>query len=185
MFTVLFACTGNRCRSPYAHACFARSVADLPVEIISAGTLDAPGNSVPSELIEIARNAGLDLGEHRSRYLAPGEFEEVDLFVGFERAHVAAAVVDAGIPVERAFTLPELVRLLREADVPDLDDPEERARAAVAAAATARQGGPDFVPGEEVADPFRRSTEVYERVAREITDLCDELKKGLFGERTR
>jgi protein-tyrosine phosphatase len=180
MFTVLFACTGNRCRSPYAHAYFARLVEDLPVEVISAGTLDAPGERVPSELVDIARSAGMNLADHRSQYLAPERFAEVDLFIGFERAHVAAAVVDAGIPSDKAFTLPELVRLLRSVDAPLPDDPIERARAAVAAAADKREEGPDFVPGEEVADPFRRSVELYERAAREITELCDALHIALF-----
>jgi protein-tyrosine-phosphatase len=179
MFTVLFGCTGNRCRSPYAEVYFARLVADLPVEVLSAGTLDAPGNSVPAELIEIGQSAGLKLAEHRSRYLADVEADDVDLFLGFERSHVASAVVDVGIDTDKAFMLPELVRLLREADLPALKDPIEHARAAVSAAAKERAGN-GFVPGEEITDPFRRPREVYERVAHEITELCDEVYELLF-----
>jgi protein-tyrosine phosphatase len=178
MFTILFGCTGNRCRSPYAQVHLARLVADLPVEVLSAGTLDVPGNKVPAELVEIARSSGLELSEHRSRYLAEVDPDDIDLFIGFERAHVASAVVEGGIDAAKAFTLPELVRILRVVDVAATDDPEETARAAVAAAAEAR--GTGFVPGEEIADPFRRTRDVYERVAIEITLLTDELYELLF-----
>jgi protein-tyrosine-phosphatase len=179
MFTMLFGCTGNRCRSPYAEAYFASLVEDLPVKVLSAGTLDAPGNLVPTELIEIGQGAGLDLGSHRSVYLVETEAEEVDVFIGFERAHVASAVVEAGIDAGKAFTLPELVRLAGDVDVSSRD-PEEHARAVVSAADALRKEGNGFVPGEEIADPFRRSRDVYERVAAEITELCDQLHESLF-----
>jgi len=179
MFTMLFGCTGNRCRSPYAEAYFASLVEDLPVKVLSAGTLDAPGNLVPTELIEIGREAGLDLGRHRSSYLSETDSEDVDLFIGFERAHVASAVVDAEIDASKAFTLPELVRLASEVEV-STRDPEEHARAVVLAADALRKEGNGFVPGEEIADPFRRSRDVYESVAGEITELCDQLHELLF-----
>lgn len=179
MFTILFACTGNRCRSPYAQVYFARLVSDLPVEVLSAGTLDAPGNTVPAELIEIGQASGLKLAEHRSLHLADVEADDVDLFIGFERAHVASAVVEVGINADKAFTLTELVRLLGEAELERERDVVENARAAVAAAAKARiESG--FVPGEEIVDPFRRPREVYERVAGEISELCEELYGFLF-----
>jgi protein-tyrosine phosphatase len=180
MFTILIACTGNRCRSPFAQAYLARLVRNLPVEVLSAGTLDSPGNKVPAELIEIGRAGGLDLSQHRSRFLAPGEFSAVDLFIGFERGHVAAAVVDAGIPYEKAFTLPELVRLLEEVGPLPSGDPVERARSAISAAAEQRQRGADFVPGEEVADPFRGSVDVYQRSVDEMAALSSKLHELLF-----
>lgn len=183
MFKVLFACTGNRCRSPYAHAYFEQLVKDLPVEVLSAGTLDAPGQTVPAELVKIGAGAGLDLATHRALPLATGGFDDVDLYLGFERAHVATAVVDAGIDADKAFTLPELVRLLKGTSLPRHDDPVEQARASVAAAAEARLAGPDFVAGEEVPDPFRRSFEAYQRAADEITMLCDSVHELLFGDR--
>lgn len=185
MFKILFACTGNRCRSPYAQAYFARLAADLPVEVLSAGTLDAPGKEVPAELIEIGRSTGLDLAEHRSQHLSGDAFPDIDLFIGFERGHVASAVVDAGVPYEKAFTLPEIVRLLSDVFLPQEGDVVERARAAVATAAERRQQGPDFVPGEEVADPFRQSADVYKRSATEMGELCDALYRSLFGDASR
>ena len=179
MFTMLFGCTGNRCRSPYAEVHFARLVEDLPVKVLSAGTLDAPGNLVPTELIEIGRGAGLDLEGHRSAYLMESGTEDVDLFIGFERAHVASAVVEAGIDAGKAFTLPELVRLAGEVEVSERD-PEAHAHAVISAADALRKEGDGFVPGEEIDDPFRRSRDVYERVASEITELCDQLYELLF-----
>jgi protein-tyrosine phosphatase len=184
MLRVLFVCTGNRCRSPFAGAYFALITRNLPVEVLSAGTLDAPGNVVPQELIEIGHFSGLDLSSHRSRALVDEDYSEVDLVIGFERTHVAAAVVDAKIPHERAFTLPEIVRLLSETDPPLATDPVERARSAVAAAAARRAENDRFVPDEEIADPFRRSMEVYRASADDMVALCNALYLQLFGEKS-
>jgi protein-tyrosine phosphatase len=182
MFTIMFICTGNRCRSPYAHSYFALRTSDLPVEVLSSGTLDAPDQRVPDELVTIGQSSGLDLSTHRSKVLAEQDLSEIDLLIGFERNHIASAVVDADFPAERAFTLPEIVRLLRGVDISPREDVVERARAAVQAASEARNSNPTFVPGEEVADPFRRSTEVYQASADEIAALCNELYTGLFGD---
>lgn len=184
MFKVLFGCTGNRCRSPFAQAHFARLARKLPVEVLSAGTLDAPGQRVPQELVDIGLFSGLDLASHRSQTLAPDAFPDLDLFIGFERAHVASAVTEAGIPYDKAFTLPELVRLLGEIDPPKEDDPINYARAAVASAARKRREQPEFVPGEEVPDPFRRSAREYQRAADHIVELSKGLFFLLFGEQS-
>jgi hypothetical protein len=112
------------------------------------------------------------------------DLTEVDLAIGFERAHVATAVVDARVPHEKAFTLPEIVRLLTEIEPPQASDPIERARAAIAAAGARRAENTRFVPDEEVADPFRRSVEVYQASADDMVALCNALYLGLFGEKS-
>jgi protein-tyrosine-phosphatase len=101
-----------------------------------------------------------------------------DAIVGFERGHIAAAVVDGGAPYERAFLFPELVRLLGTGLVAEGADPVERARAALRGAHRAR--GSDFVPGEEIDDPIGQPVQTYERVYREIHDLARSAARALW-----
>ncbi len=140
-----------------------------------------PGERSPRELIEVARSAGVDLSSHASRYLTAADLSTADLVVGFERNHIAAAVVDGGAAYERAFLLRELVRLLEAMPPPQGDDPVERARAAVALAHEQRAGSGAFVPDEEVEDPIGMGRDAYERSIKDIEALIVRMNASLFG----
>ena len=107
-----------------------------------------------------------------------------DLVLGFERIHVASAVVDAQAPRERSFTLPELVELLGEDDPPETEDPIERARLALRTAHEHRHSRPPDEVLLEVADPWNRPTSVYTETATKLARLCEDLVPALFGRRT-
>jgi protein-tyrosine phosphatase len=180
VFTIVFVCTGNRCRSPSAEG-FTRALArGLPVEVTSAGTLDLGEVPALAETVAAARAFGVDLSTHKSRAMVSAGLERADLIVGFELDHVAAAVVEGNARRERTFTLPEIVRLL-EGVAPAPGDLEERARAAVAGAHRKRMEHDAFVPREEVPDPIGRPPEVHEQTANTVMRLCERLIVGLFG----
>ena len=109
------------------------------------------------------------------------DLSEVDLVLGFEHTHVAAAVVDGGARADRTFSVKELARLLGTIQPPNHGDPLLNARDAVARAHMARAQDRRFFPGEDVADPFGRSAKHYESSAKEISGLCRALVTGLFG----
>jgi protein-tyrosine-phosphatase len=181
MFKVVFICTGNRARSAIAEAYLRRATDGLPVVVESAGTLDLePGPALP-EAIEAARGYGLDLSKHRSRCLIGLDFSDADLVLGFEQQHIATAVVDGGANGTKAFLMAELIRLLKEAQIPHSDDVEERARQAVKAASDARLRASRFVPGEELADPIGKGEKAFEETARAVTAACTDLCLALFG----
>ena len=180
MFRILFVCTGNICRSPTAEALFRILARDLPIEVSSAGIFGVEGNTSPVGVVSAGQRLGADLSMHRARSLADLDLAEPDLIVGFEREHVATAVVEGGAPPERAFTLPEIVRLLAGIELPDAADPVERARKAVALAARRRQEEARFVPSEEVRDPFWGGPQQQLEIAEEIKELCDRLFAQLF-----
>ena len=113
-FEVVFVCSGNRFRSPLAEASLSQLTRGIPVRVTSVGTLDLGPKPVLSEALTLGRSLGLDLSEHRARALSGGSLEEADLVIGFERAHVSMAVVEAGARPERTFTMPELVELREE-----------------------------------------------------------------------
>ena len=179
---VVFVCTGNRFRSPLAAALFAHAARDLPVRIASAGTLNVGSPPAFPEALEHATRFGLDLSSHRARPLAQSDLTRADLVVGFERTHIAAAVVEAGADRSRAFTLPELVELLeRDRSTSTRADPVGRARSAIRRADNARIERGRKARYLELADPVGGRASVYKRTANEIHDLVGRLAHGLFG----
>lgn len=179
MFKILFLCTGNRARSPVAEAYVRRLTSGLPVETSSAGLLDLGDIPALEEALRAARAAGLDLSAHRARCIANLSPADGDLVVGFERAHVAAAVVEHQVPADKVFGLAELVRLLESSQPVGGRDPEERARRAVRLAHEARRPD-DFVPGEDVDDPYGQSSEAFTEMVDRVRGLSERLVTGLF-----
>ncbi len=176
-------CTGNRARSPLAVGILTGLVEGLPVRVSSVGTLRLGALPALPEAVDAAARLGIDLSAHRSRWIGEGPLSDADLVLGFERSHVAAAVVDHGAPQDRTFTLPELVELLRDVDPNPAADPVAHARAAIEAAAGRRRSGRARVP--EIADPLGGSPEVFHSTAATVRGLCEELVERLFGRAAR
>lgn len=170
-FRAVFVCTGNRFRSPLAAAVFRNQAERLgaDVEVESYGLLELDGTGALREALELGTAFGVDLASHRSRALQSGVLTSADLVVGFERIHVATAVVDAGAPRDVAFTLPEIVQLLPSG----ADDARERIRAA----ATRRKTFD--VP--EVEDPLGQPYRRQEKIAARTAELAATLARRLFG----
>jgi len=162
-----------------AAALFARATEGLPVQVRSRGTLDLAATPALPEALEEAALLGLDLSSHRSCRLTGEDLSQADLVLGFERIHVAAAVVEAHAGRDRTFTLPELVELLAAIEPPPDLDPVERARAAVQAAHEARRATHGALP--ELVDPIGRPRGVQRDVANRVQALVAELVSRLFG----
>lgn len=179
-FSVVFVCTGNRFRSPLGEHLLRAATTGLPVRVSSAGTLELPGGPALPEAIELGRELDVDLSTHCSRTLSRELLEDADVVLGFERRHVARAVVDGGVDRDRVFTLGELTALLRASDRRSGADPVTSARSAVAEASRLRTrlGNPKAV---ELADPFGGSSDGYRRTAAGVRELVDELAGRLFG----
>lgn len=66
---VLFVCTGNTCRSPLAAAALLAELGEdaARVQVASAGTAAAEGQSASRMSREVAEADGIDLSKHRSR----------------------------------------------------------------------------------------------------------------------
>ena len=177
---VVFVCTGNRFRSPIAEASFRRATADRPVVVRSAGTLRL--GSVPAlpEAIVEAGLLGLDLADHRATFFEDAPLASADLVVGFERLHLATAVVDGGAARDAAFTLPELVDLLELTGRSDDADEADRARSLVAAAASQRRNLGRPAGRGEIADPLGRRVAEQHATAEQVDALARRLAAQLF-----
>jgi len=179
-FRIVVVCTGNRFRSPLAEHILRRETVGLPVSVRSVGVLDLGGIEALPEALEAAEELGLDLSAHRTCVLAPEPLEGADLVVGFERAHVARAVVAGGAPLERTFTLPELVGMLPPEAPAGEKDPVARARALVASVAVGRID-PRTASVPELADPLGHSPSFFRRTAEQVDELTRRLVTQLFG----
>jgi protein-tyrosine phosphatase len=182
-YEIAVVCTGNRFRSPLVEALLRRATEGLPVRIRSFGTLDLGAAPALPEALAAATRLGLDLSSHRTSTLGHAPLAEADLVLGFERAHVVRAVVDAGAPAERTFTLPELVERLEAVDEPVDEDPIARARTLVAAAHSARPLAKGLPRVTELADPLGRGDRVFRETEAKLAEQTRRLAERLFGRR--
>lgn len=178
---VAFVCTGNRFRSPLAAALLGQEADGLAVRIVSLGTLDLGSKPALPEAVALANELGLDLSGHASRNLASVDLEPFDLVLGFERKHVMASVVEAKARLERTFTLPELVGLLRRLPGPPLPtNPVERALVRIRQAQAVRPPGFRNGPMPELGDPLGKTLQAQRQTAAELSELVSELAAALF-----
>jgi protein-tyrosine-phosphatase len=179
-FSLLFLCAGNRFRSPLAAAFVRRLTIGFPVTVSSAGTLSVGDAAALPEARELGAWCGVDLSMHRARQLAPEQLLGVDLVIGFEQFHVRHAVIDGGADRRLAFTLGELVYLLRELGPPAPGGPlAATARGRVRLADELRDHALSS-PGD-VPDPFGGPKKGYRSTAVRVQGLSVALVEGLFG----
>jgi protein-tyrosine-phosphatase len=183
-FSLAVVCTANRFRSPLAASLIRSSVTGLPVVVSSFAASGPSGRAALPQAVARGASLGVDLGGHVATQLRRGELAGVDLVLGFERDHVAVAVVEGSASRHRTFTLPEFVGLAESVAAPDEADPTRRARGVVAAAAAARAAAGEGQVAE-LADPAGGPERGYEAAARELERLAQRLVEALFGRRSR
>lgn len=154
-----------------------RRIPDLAVA--SAGLVLEGRPAEPGAVRAMARR-GLDLTGHVARRLTPAVAAGADLVLGMEPRHVRAAVVDGGVPLERAWTLLGLVARGRRLGGRRADEP---LGAWLARVGEGRQPtdllGDD--PAESVPDPMGGTDRDFEEVAATIAAAVDELADLLAG----
>ena len=180
-FQIVLVCTGNRFRSPIAEAVLRELGNGLPLDLQSYGTRDV-GTAAPLiEAFEAARTHGLDLSAHRARPLTGADLSGADLVLGFERTHIATAVVDAGAPPALSFLLPELAELLPSVARPAHFGTVAAAREIVSRAAQLRATSAGRESEHEMRDPLGGPPRGFSESAARIEELCMRLLRGLFG----
>jgi protein-tyrosine-phosphatase len=148
------------------------------VAVESYGMLEQGAAPALPGAVRAAGAFGIDLSEHRARVLQARSLVGAALVIGFEPAHVAAAVSTGGISSDRAFLLSELADVL-ELDVlpwpPGADDLESRV-----AHANARRYAGARLP-RAVADPVGGSDERFRQTYGEIDRMVAIIGLRLFG----
>ncbi len=176
---VLFVCTANECRSPFAAALAQRRALGLPVTFDSAG-VEAWRRPVPETGIRHARELGLDLSAHVSTTVHPDFLDEYDLVLGLARNHVRElATLDPAIGF-RLFTLKQFAAWARDHPRPSGVDVRAWLRAQSPSASRARILSSDR--GDDVEDPVNRPIEDWRAMSADLIPAIDSLVSGLFPE---
>lgn len=173
VFTMLFVCTGNICRSAMAER-MARAYLDEAmgddahrIQVVSAGTHAVKGAGVHPDSATVLEGFGGDPAGHIARQLLDDMAIDADLTLALTRSHRRAVLKAAPRALQRTFTLREaadLVALVEPDAQLDGDDLAERCRSLVKKMAAARSKRPSDA-GDDVADPIGRPLEVHQEVA--------------------
>ncbi len=176
---VLFVCTANISRSPYAER-RARQVLDgWNVEITSAGIPGYPGRGMDEEMAKLLLARGADAAGHVSRVVNDEIFEGSDLVLTFEFGH-HMKLLDAHPEHRHKIVgigqLATAVRRLEESGerLPAVDDVEDLAEV------VRKNAGANSMT-YDVDDPYRRGTKVAIACADEIDRHLDRILPFIAG----
>jgi protein-tyrosine-phosphatase len=92
---ILFVCTGNICRSPFAQGLFTKVVAQNGLKGVagdSAGLLALPGNAATYMAQRVAAEYGVDLAGHQAKSVSKDLVAWSDLILVMEKSHEDALV---------------------------------------------------------------------------------------------
>jgi protein-tyrosine phosphatase len=87
---ILFVCTGNICRSPFAEGLLKNMLGEKELKgvvVDSAGLLALPGNAATPLAQQAAREFGVDLSSHRAKSVSESLVNWSDLVLAMEKPH--------------------------------------------------------------------------------------------------
>jgi protein-tyrosine phosphatase len=176
VFRLLFVCTGNICRSPFAEILFRHLIrgrlggrAAAAFHVSSAGVAAVEGAGMhPDSRAELAPwhlDGTLSAG-FVARQLSPSIIERSHLVLGATTRHRSAIVELCPAALPMAFGLREFARLAAAVDAAALPaHPVARAHALVEQARSCRGLVPPDPGGEDVPDPIGRSRDAHHLAA--------------------
>jgi len=172
---ILLVCTGNICRSPMAEGILRARLAAKGIQgtVASAG-IAFDGREATPEAVAVASRRGIDISAHRSRIISSEMVSAADLVIGMERMHVREAIVLGRDSFTKCFTLKELVRRGAIVGPRAEREPLDRWLERVSAGRRPLDLLGD-AEADDVADPYRHPTAVYERCIDEISDQVEQL----------
>lgn len=118
---ILFACTGNICRSPVAEYLL-RGLVGAGLTVSSAGIAGLTGYAMDPRSVEYLRLRGIDGNEFAARRVSRRILKEPDLIVGFEQEHVNECLALEPAAMSRSFRLCQLANWQRNGDLTSLAD---------------------------------------------------------------
>lgn len=147
---VLFVCTGNVCRSPFAAGLLSKLMEPhRKIRVFSAGISASPGSVATLEAVQIAEGYGVVMTEHKASALSLVLLEQADLVFCMEESH-------------RNLILnvrPEWAGKVVLLDTVRADHLEE--------------------DGQDIIDPYGLGLEIYQQVFKSVATRVSDLVKWL------
>lgn len=190
-FSVLYVCTGNVCRSPFAQTLTEHLLAERGAgewcTVSSAGVAAVVGSGMhPSTRAELAawNLAGEPAGRFRARQVDASLLAAADLVLTASPEHRAAVVRLQPAALATAFSVLEFARLAAAVDLAPLPaEPVYRARRLVAMTRARRGMAPPRAAGADtIPDPISGPALAHTRSARicasAVAEVVDRLAPG-------
>ncbi len=113
MYSILFVCTANICRSPMASGLFKHKIASLPDadqwKIDSAGTWASEGSPASARSQSLLKDRGIDLEGHLSKSVTSKLLSSFNLILTMERGHKEALQAEFPDLKKRIFLMSEMI----------------------------------------------------------------------------
>ncbi|WP_250506192.1 hypothetical protein [Bowdeniella massiliensis] len=171
---ILFVCTGNICRSAFAHHYVARALADRQLHHLEVASLGMGVNQqlvVPEEILELAPGPIQGaLTEHRPTLVNEPAVIASDVVLTATTRHADQIVTEVPAVHARTFTLIEFLSSIRH--IKDAQNVRDLARQADRWRRRHRQHDAGAL---NIPDPYGRGMPAYRAMVDELTPLLDEL----------
>ncbi|CAN7469718.1 low molecular weight phosphatase family protein [Terrabacter sp. LjRoot27] len=167
---ILFVCTGNICRSPYAERRLRQLLPDTGVPISSAGTGAMVGSGIESETSEQLRRLGADVTGFAARAATAQMLDGSELVLTMTRAQRGEVARLHPAAMRRIFALGDFADLCRSSQTWRPIVPTHPWLPQVVTEAAAARGtvAPQEAVDVDVVDPYGRSskthTEAFDRI---------------------
>ncbi len=150
---IMFICTGNICRSAMAHWLLIKKLQDEKInniEVYSGGIYAEDGDLPTYDAIEVMKEYGVDLKQHKATNIANSKIEEMDLILCATNTHKIQLMHEYPELKNKIFTMKEYVNYNKEED-----------------------------NNVNIQDPWGYGIDTYRRCATEIDDVLNLLIKKL------
>ena len=170
---ILFVCTGNICRSPYAERRLRQLLPAAGVEIASAGTGAVVGSDIETETRDFLRQRGSDVAGFRARSVTPELLGSAELVLTMSRAHRGEVSRLNPASMRRTFALGDFADLCRASAAWRPINPALPWLPQMAAEAAAARGtvAPRDLEVIDVVDPYGASTRTHVEAFDRIEDF--------------
>ena len=108
---IMFICTGNICRSAMAHCMLEDKLHGTEHEVYSCGTYAEDGNQSTFSAIEVMREYGLNLKNHRATNIRNSKIQEMDIILCATTSHKNNVIAMYPNLKEKVFTMKEYARI--------------------------------------------------------------------------
>ena len=121
---IMFVCTGNTCRSAMAHHMLEKMIKEKDnVEVYSCGIYADSGEPATYSAIDVMKEYGVDMNNHRATNIKETKIEQMDLILCATKNHKAQLISKYSDEKEKIFTMKEYAGLDNNGQDMDISDP--------------------------------------------------------------